>query len=132
MATYDLSRRDFCFAAAGAALVNPALAPAQTIGRGGVIYAVRANGELAWNRHEGRDDGTFRWASDNGRQVGTGWGGLEHVFSGGDGIVYAVRRNGELAWNRHEGRDDGTFRWVSDNGRRVGTGWNGLRQAFAG
>jgi hypothetical protein len=46
-----------------------------------VIYAVNANGELLWNRHEGRHDGTFRWAVPEGKKVGTGWV-FRHVFSG--------------------------------------------------
>ena len=47
----------------------------------GVIYAVMDNGDLMWFRHEGRTDGTFRWASNEGRKVGNGWN-PKQVFSG--------------------------------------------------
>jgi monoamine oxidase len=40
-----------------------------------------ANGDLIWNRHEGRGDGTFAWAADVGRKVGNGWN-PKHVFAG--------------------------------------------------
>src|SRR5438874_1679169 len=96
----------------------------------GVIYAVMYNGDLLWYRHEGRDDGSFRWTDNNGRKVGSGWD-MQHVFSGGDGIIYAVAHNGDLLWYRHEGRDDGSFRWTDDNGRKVGVGWN-PKQIFSG
>jgi len=46
----------------------------------GVIYAVMDNGELRWNRHDGRDDGSFKWAAPTGKPVGTGWN-VKHVFS---------------------------------------------------
>ncbi|MGI8595478.1 MAG: hypothetical protein ACR2ML_14145 [Solirubrobacteraceae bacterium] len=42
-------------------------------GEDGVIYAVQNNGDLLWFRHEGRADGTFRWASNEGKKVGHGW-----------------------------------------------------------
>jgi hypothetical protein len=46
----------------------------------GVIYAVMDNGELKWNRHDGRSDGSFQWATPTGKVVGTGWN-VKHVFS---------------------------------------------------
>lgn len=94
------------------------------------IYAVMANGDLTWNRHEGRADGSFRWALEKNRQVGNGWN-VGQAFSGGDGVVYAVLPNGDLVWNRHEGRDDGTPRWASPNGVKVGVGWGGAQHVFA-
>jgi hypothetical protein len=42
-------------------------------GGDGVIYAVMANGDLLWNRHDGRGDGSFTWAAPQGKKVGTGW-----------------------------------------------------------
>ena len=47
----------------------------------GIIYAVMDNSDLLWYRHEGRDDGSFRWTSNEGRKVGNGWN-VKHVFSG--------------------------------------------------
>src|SRR5206468_2206488 len=43
-----------------------------------------SGGDLMWFRHLGREDGTFRW--DGPKKVGSGWGPLQHVFSGGDGF----------------------------------------------
>jgi hypothetical protein len=31
------------------------------------------NGDLLWNRHDGKNDSTFRWAAPTGKKVGTGW-----------------------------------------------------------
>jgi len=50
-------------------------------GRDGVIYAVQENGDLLWYRHDGRGDGSFKWATGSGNKVGNGWNFL-HVFSG--------------------------------------------------
>jgi hypothetical protein len=44
-----------------------------------VIYAVKDDGDLMWNKHLGRDDGTFKWATDSGKRVGTGWN-VKQVF----------------------------------------------------
>ena len=96
----------------------------------GIIYALRPNGDLLWNRHDGRNDGTFRWASSEGEKVGVGWN-VKQAFSGGDGIIYALMHNGDLLWYRHDGRNDGTFRWASNEGKKVGVGWN-VKQLFSG
>lgn len=40
-----------------------------------------SGGDLLWYHHLGATDGSFRW--DGPKKVGTGWGGLAHVFSGG-------------------------------------------------
>ncbi len=47
----------------------------------GIIYAITQNNDLMWYRHEGRNDGTFRWTFDEGKKVGNGWN-VKHVFSG--------------------------------------------------
>jgi outer membrane protein assembly factor BamB len=113
----------FLFVAAGM-LASPGPSHAR-----GLIYGVADNGDLMWYRHEGRNDGTFKWTSNEGRKVGQGWNARQ-VFSGGDGIIYAVMNNGDLMWYRHEGRNDGTFRWTSNEGRKVGHGWT-FKQVFA-
>lgn len=46
-----------------------------------LIYPVANNGDLQWFRHEGRDDGTFRWTDNNPRRVGAGFN-VPHVFAG--------------------------------------------------
>jgi hypothetical protein len=129
-------------------------------GGDGIIYAITpvveasvhitgettpaSGGDLWWYRHVGREDGSFAW--EGPKKVGTGWGELEHVFSGGNGIIYAITplvearvhitggttpaSGGDLMWFRHLGRDDGTFRW--DGPKKVGTGWSAFTQAFSG
>jgi Tachylectin len=88
-----------------------------------VIYALNSNNELYWYRHDGRTDGTPKWADPNGLKVGSDWK-FKQVFSGGNGIIYAVTRDGDLLWYRHDGRGDGTFQWASLQGAKVGNGWN--------
>jgi len=111
--------------------------------------ATRASGgNLTWYHHTGREDGSFNW--EGPKIVGTSWGQLKHVFSGGDEIIYAVTpvveaslpsgigpgmgghpaSGGELWWYRHSGRDDGSFRW--DGPKKVGTGWGRVTHVFSG
>ena len=85
-----------------------------------------------WYRHNGRQDGSFNWSSRSGSTVGTGWGAMTQVFSGGNGVIYAVAPNGDLKWYSHVGRTDGTFRWASGSGNVVGTGWGGFKKLFSG
>jgi hypothetical protein len=47
----------------------------------GLIDYVDFQNRLMWNRHDGRVDGTFRWAEPTNRQVGTGWE-FKQVFAG--------------------------------------------------
>ena len=96
-----------------------------------MIYYVDGQNRLMWNRHEGHGDGTFRWAEPTNREVGTGWGGFQHVFSDGDGVIYYVDGQNRLMWNRHEGHGDGTFRWAEPTNREVGTGWGGFQHVFS-
>jgi hypothetical protein len=133
-------------------------------GGDGVIYAVQpvveashhvtggftpaSGGELWWFRHDGRNDGSFRWTDNHRRKVGAGWGNFQQVFSGGDGVIYAVdpvvegsihatggsttASGGDLWWFRHEGRNDGSFRWTDNHGRKVGSGWGSFQRVFSG
>jgi hypothetical protein len=103
-----------------------------------------SGGDLMWCRHDGRDDGSFAWQGP--KKVGTGWGELKQVFSGGDGIIYGVDpvvkasvqvtggtihpSGGNLWWYRHVGRDDGSFTW--EGPKKVGTGWGEFTQVFSG
>jgi hypothetical protein len=91
-----------------------------------------SGGELKWYRHDGRDNGSFTWAARSGSTVGTGWGAMLQVFSGGNGVIYAVAPNGDLKWYSHVGRTDGTFRWAAGSGNVVGTGWGAFKQLFSG
>ncbi len=87
----------------------------------GIIYGVMNNGDLMWYRHDGRNDGSFKWATAAGKKVGNGWD-VRQIFSGGDGVIYAVTNNGDLMWYRHDGRNDGSFRWAIE--KKVGNGWD--------
>ena len=101
-----------------------------------LIYGVRPDGQLAWNRHDGAlvGGGAESWGPS--KIVGSGWQELEHVFSAGNGIIYAVTADGELRWFRHGGyREGGGLEtWEpQDTGHRVvGRGWNNLRHVFWG
>ena len=61
-------------------------------GGDGIIYATQdteldprtgrqTGGQLLWYRHDGRGDGSFKWAEGLGKTVGNGWN-FWHVFSG--------------------------------------------------
>jgi hypothetical protein len=89
----------------------------------GLIYYIDGQNRLMWNRHDGRSDGSFRWAEPTNREVGTGWD-FKHVFSGGDGVIYYIDGQNRLMWNRHDGRSDGSFRWAEPTNRQVGSGWD--------
>ena len=125
--------------------VTPIVQPGVRMEPDGTTHSVPASGgDLMWFRHVGREDGSFRW--EGPKKVGTGWGELTQVFSGGDGIIYGVtpivqpgvqiegttRRasGGDLMWFRHVGREDGSFRW--EGPKKVGTGWGELTQVFSG
>jgi hypothetical protein len=103
---------------------------AQVVPLRGIIYYIDGQNRLLWNRHNGRADGSFRWAEPTNRQVGTGWD-VKHIFSGGDGLIYYIDGQNRLLWNRHDGRADGSFRWAEPTNRQVGTGWD-VKHIFAG
>jgi hypothetical protein len=99
-------------------------------GRDGVIYAVRprrfdartstwVGGGLFWFKHDGHGDGTARWASGSGKQIGHGWQDFVHVFGGVHGVIYGVSSSGDLYWYRHDGAD----RWAPNSGTIVDSDW---------
>ena len=55
----------------------------------GVIYGLAPDHRLLWYRHDGRTDGSFRWAAPAAKIVGTGWA-TKDIFSGDDGVIYVV------------------------------------------
>jgi Tachylectin len=91
-----------------------------------VVYAVPSNSELMWYRHDGHNDGSFRWSGP--KKVGVGWT-FKQMFSGGDGVIYGINDADELMWYRHDGHSDGSFRWSGP--KKVGTGWT-FKQIFSG
>ena len=114
--------------AVGAVPTAAAAAPSTN----GVIYGVEDDKDLLWYRHEGRSNGTPRWANNGtGRKVGSGWD-FAHVFAGGAGVLYGVEHDGDLLWYRHDGAADGTARWANrGRGRKVGSGWD-FTHVFSG
>jgi hypothetical protein len=117
----------------------------------GVIYGVSPDRRLLWYRHDGRDDGSFRWAASEAKTVGVGWN-VKEVFPGDDGVVYVVTpvvkatlptgigpslggrpaSGGELLWYRHDGQADGAFKWAFSGGKKIGVGWGGFGRIFSG
>ena len=96
-----------------------------------IIYAVRANGELLWYRHDGAVDGSKTWAN-GGRldPVGSGWvAGYRRVFSGCDGVIYLIGDDGTLYWYKHTGYLEGNGNWEAR--RQVGTGWHTFLNVFS-
>jgi Tachylectin len=99
----------------------------------GLIYGVPTTGELWLYRHDGRGDGSWKWAYDGQRKVVAqeGWSNYEYVFSGGRGVIYAVTEDHDLLWFRHDGQRDANDRWTAPDGKKVATGWNFTRM-FSG
>jgi hypothetical protein len=99
------------------------------------IYAVRADGNLEWHRHDGAEQGLPQWQSPV--PVGGGWGNFKHVFTGGKNIIYAINQEGNLLWYRH----DTAYGVRPRIGRRtppqligprvVGAGWQNFRHVFS-
>ena len=123
--------------------------PPQSVGRGwsefsdvfaggdGVIYVVQSDGILRWYRHlafrtGGGLDAPGSWATP--RDVGRGWTGFKHIFSGGNGVIYVITNDGTLKWYRHkafltgEGLETpGAWEGPKD----VGRGWSDIEQVFS-
>lgn len=105
-----------------------------------VTYAVAANGDLLWYRHDGRSVGSFTWAPGAGKQVGNGWDRFSTVFSGGNGVIYAIEEasrdmrtgqpiGGHLVWYRHDGWRNGGPAWVGP--KIVGNRWQDFSTVFS-
>jgi Tachylectin len=76
---------------------------------------------MAWNRHDGRGDGTDNWTGP--KQVGGGMDRYQSVFPGGEGIIYGINPDGTLDRYRHDGRGEGLAgHWTTVKG--MASGWN--------
>jgi hypothetical protein len=82
-------------------------------------YAVSANNDLMWYRHDGRATGSNQWTAPEGKKVGTRWT-VKQVFSSGNDVICAVTPDGELRWNRHDGFADRSVGWAANHGKKVG------------
>jgi hypothetical protein len=106
-------------------------------GGGNSIYNIDRDGLLRWYQHNGFSTGAgledpSAWAGRT--DVGRGWGGLKHVFSGGDGIIYTIADDGILRWLKHNGFRTGAGletpgAW--EGPKNVGRGWGDVVHVFA-
>ena len=94
----------------------------------GVIYAVTNDNKLLWNRHDGRSDGSPRWADQHGLPIGSGWT-FNTIVGAADGVIYAVQDNGDLVWYRHDGHGNGEWKWDDSNPRVINSGFQGMKLA---
>ena len=111
----------------------------------GILYVVNPDGKLMWYKHKAylnpipmpADNATdaqkLAWQNswEGPKEVGTGWGGLNKVFSPGEGHIYAVFSNGDLMWFRHTGWRDGRASWATGAGVKIASGWDSYVFAFA-
>lgn len=112
------------------------------IGDQGIFYALATTGELLWYRDVARNGSngptaSTGWEVHSGNQIGIGWQGFSHVFSGGDGIIYAVKPSGELLWYRDLARNGSngptaSTGWEVHSGSQIGIGWNSFSHVFSG
>jgi hypothetical protein len=106
-------------------------------GGDGVIYVIQPDGTLKWHRHLAYRTGEGletpgAWATS--RNVGRGWAGYKHVFSGGNGVIYAIANDGTLKWLRHKAYLTGEGletpgAW--EGPKTVGRGWEDVQQVFS-
>lgn len=68
-------------------------------GKGGIIYAIRLNGDLVRYVHLGSLDGTPRWVDGTGSApIAGGFDRFKHVFGGFENVIYAIEQDGTLRW----------------------------------
>ncbi len=103
----------------------------------GVIYVVQTDGTLTWYRHLAYQTGAGfetqgAWATAH--NVGRGWSGYRHVFSGGQGVIYVIAEDGTLKWYRHRAYLTGESFETSgawEGPKDVGRGWGDVQQVFS-
>ncbi len=106
----------------------------------GIFYGVAENGNLIWNRYNGRGEqednavSVLNWHSNSGNPIGRGFDHMLHVFGCGDGVVMAVHPNGNLHWYSYSGNGEsdetGTLGWHPNSGNVIGNGWQNFLQIF--
>jgi hypothetical protein len=106
-------------------------------GSGGVIFAIKPNGDLMWYAYQGGGEsnvaGNSGWAANSGNAIGNGWQNFRAVFggatdAGGRGhVIYAVAQNGDLLWYRYNGNGEsnraGNSGWHPNSANPIGNGW---------
>ena len=93
---------------------------------GNSIYALTEDGNLLWYRHDGFNEGSFRFRGPV--NVGRGWH-FSKIFSGSEGIIYAIKNDGTLLWYRHDGYAAGVG--PVSGPKVIGSGWGQFRDVFS-
>jgi hypothetical protein len=89
---------------------------------------------MFWYRHNDPAGGAPGFANGGaGKQIGVGWNGYTHVFSGGEGVIYAIDPGGKMFWYRHNDPAGGAPGFANGGaGKQIGVGWNGYANVFSG
>jgi hypothetical protein len=106
----------------------------------GIFYGVTTEGNLEWNRYNGRGEqagdpaSVQRWHPNTGNLIGRGFGGMRQVFGCGDGVIMAIHPNGNLHWYAYDGNGEsdvtGSLGWHPNSGHVIGNGWQNFRYVF--
>ena len=114
--------------------VDPLQPSLQFLGAGnGVIYVVRADGDLLWYRHTDWQGGGNSWAPGSGRRLGTGWHYLSWIGAGFDGTIFGLTPDGKMWRYKYVTTDlgSGAGYWAVI-GQQIGSGWTNLSRVFGG
>jgi hypothetical protein len=106
----------------------------------GIFYGVTTDGNLEWNRYNGRGEqvgdpaSVQAWNANTGNLIGRGFGQMKDVFGCGDGVIMAVHPNGNLHWYSYGGNGEsdvtGTLGWHPNSGNVIGNGWQNFLHIF--
>ncbi|RDI21687.1 N,N-dimethylformamidase beta subunit family domain-containing protein [Lentzea flaviverrucosa] len=69
-------------------------------GGNGIIYTLYADGRIKWFKHLGRDNGTYNWASGDGREIGSGWQIHTNVLADQNGQLFGLCGDGTMWWHK--------------------------------
>lgn len=98
-------------------------------GGGPIIYALRQDGILMWQRHNGYENGDNQWEPP--KEVASGWQKFRQIVPAGDYVVYGIEPNGTLVWHRHKGGHYGGGSDTWDGPAIVSSGWTDYTKVFA-
>ncbi|MEO8366342.1 MAG: tachylectin-related carbohydrate-binding protein [Pseudoxanthomonas sp.] len=95
---------------------------------GNAMYALMDDGTLRWYRHDGFNDGAFKWSGPTEVAHGMNYA---KIFAGGEGVIYAIQDDGTLVWYRHTGYSSNGGADTMIGPKVVGSGWSGQRDVFS-
>jgi Tachylectin len=106
----------------------------------GIFYGVTTDGNLEWNRYNGRGEqvgdpaSVQSWHPHTGNLIGRGWQHMLHIFGCGDGVIMAIHPNGNLHWYLYDGNGEsdvtGALGWHPNSGNAIGNGWQNFLRLF--